>query len=1288
MEDDDFPIESRFVLDARVGRGGSGDVHRALDRRTGDVVAVKRLLSQDDEHAVARFRREARLLAQVGDPHVVRYLAHGVDDRGRPCLVVEWLEGEDLAHRQKRSRLTFVESLGVARQIATGLAALHDVGIIHRDVKPANVYLLDDGAGGLRAKLIDLGIARASSESTLTTVGLAIGTPSYMSPEQVRGEERVTTRSDQFSLGVVLFELVTGRRPFTGDDQFAILAKIVLGEPPRLRDLVPGVPLDLDTLVHRALAKDPLDRFGSTHELVAAIAAVPPWNGPLSLPEDPSDDTPTARAGAALSSTFEQRVITALFAGFAEASVDRDRHAVAAIAEALGGVCHGTLGHRMIAVFGGARSTGDEAVRAARAALLAAERVPGLQLAIATGRALTGVTGLSGDLLERGAREIDRHGAPAIHLDEPTARLLAEHFVIEDRVLSGVRPAAAAPRTLVGKPTPLVGRDRELASLEAAFTECISEPVARAVVVSGPAGIGKSRLRHELSGHIARADPRPEILIARGSPIAVDSAFGLLAPLVRRFAGILDGEPAADQWRKLSARVAPRVSARTTLLLGEIASLPDVSSSEPGPRRDAMHRGDLLRAAWIEWLEAECSVRPIVIVLEDLHWGDRASVSFVGAALRALAELPLFVVGLGRPELHERFPGSWLDDSALAIRLGPLTPKASERLVRAVLGSTATDIDVQRIVGRADGNPFYLEELVRAVAEGASDALPDTVLGMVQARLDALGAGTKRVLRAGSVFGQTFWQSGVVALLGDPIDTVTEALDRLVAAEIVARRDAGSFPGENDLVFRHALVRDAAYAMIPDDDRRVAHRLAGAFLERAGAADPAILAAHFERGDESARAAVHHLVAAEKALAGHDFAAAVTHGDRAIAAGCLGEDRGRARLIQAEAYRWRGEMALGAPAAAEAAELLPRGAPIWFHAAREAIAANGRLGRFELVVSWATEALRVYDAARLADASADIKGPLLAALAPAAGQMIYSGNTEQTARILLEIERISASAGKLDPAVAARLHQVRALLADHERDLESALAYNEAAIDGFERAGDRRAACLTLANTGFIHASLGNFVEAEDALRRAHATASRMGLGTIAPLALHNLGGVLHQLGRLEEAQHAEEAAVRAFAAAGDPRLEGASRVYLSRILLAAGDARGAEAEARRVAENAASPAPLRAGALAARSRALRAQGLLADAVATAAEAAQALAALGAVEDFETLIGVAHAEALHSIGDHEGAKAAVGDACRRIFARAVLLRETARARFLEAVPDNVHCLELARAFGVALETTS
>ena len=1296
---DDFPIESRFALEARVGRGASGDVHRATDRETGRAVAVKRLHPiHEDVLALGRFAREARLLAQIDDPHVVRYVAHGVDGQGRPCLVVEWLEGEDLAHRQRRARLTAAQSIEVVRQAALGLHALHRAGIVHRDVKPANMYLVAGGAGGegddgapLRVKLIDLGIARAAGESTLTTLGTALGTPFYMSPEQARGEERVTPRADQFSLGVVLFELLAGRRPFTGDDFFAVLAKIVLQDPPRLRDVLPGVPPEIDALVLRAMSKAPERRFGSALEIADALLALPEWSADGAVapgaPADRSLDATVSRVTTAMSATFEQRVITAVFAGFAPAPDDADLRVFAAIAEEHGAVCHPTLGRRMIGVFGGARTTGEEVVRAARAALAAAERVPTIQLAIATGRALSGVTGLSGDLIERAARDVERDEPYAVRIDDASARLLEEHFVIEgaerQRVLVGVREAGLSPPlTVGGRATPCVGRDRELANLEAAFAECAGEPVARAVIVTGPAGIGKSRLRHELLTRLSRQEPRPEVLLARGSPLAETSAFGLLAPALRRLAGILDGEPAAEQRRKLTARLGRRASPPTVERLGELASVPlsddaPVTTGDAPARKDALLTGDLLRAAWIEWLEAECAAQPVVLVLEDLHWGDQASVSFVDAALRALAERPLLVVALGRPEVLERFPRLFAERGAQELRLGPLTPRATERLVRSALGAEVDAQLVARIVGRAEGNAFYVEELIRAVAEGAGEALPDTVLGMVQARLDALGAEPKRALRAASVFGQTFWRGGVAALLGEGRDGpgLTEALDRLCAGETVSRRASASFPGEDEYVFRHALVREAAYAMIPDADRGVAHCLAGAWLEQAGEVDPAILAAHFARGGDRERAARFHRRAAEKALGGNDFAGAILHAEGCVACGARDEERGRARLIQAEAHRWRAELGPAAIAGAEAAELLPRGSALWFHAVRETIAANGRLGHFNLVSMWGDEAIGC-------EAGPEAKGARLAALAPVAGQLIYAGETEAAARFLAHIDGLVASARDIDPRVSARISQLYALRADHDRDLESARAHHEAALHSFERAGDRRGACLTLCNLGFLDASLGNFADAEDALRRAHESAQRMGLSTIAPLALHNLGGVLASLGRLAEARAAEEEAVRAFQRAGDPRLEGASRVYLARILLASGEPALGEAEARLVAEAHASPPPLRAGALAALAQILIAESRPGEALAAAAEAARALASLGAVEDFEALIGLAHAEALAASGEAEAARAALGDACGRVLARAARLREPTRTRFLEAVPDNARCFALARAWGL------
>jgi tetratricopeptide (TPR) repeat protein len=520
------------------------------------------------------------------------------------------------------------------------------------------------------------------------------------------------------------------------------------------------------------------------------------------------------------------------------------------------------------------------------------------------------------------------------------------------------------------------------------------------------------------------------------------------------------------------------------------------------------------------------------------------------------------------------------------------------------------------------------------------------------------------------------WSGGVAALLGESRESLREPLARLCTGEMIARRKDASFPGEDEFVFRHALVREAAYAMVPDADQRVGHRLAGTWLEQMGAVDPAILALHFERGDELAQASRFHCLAAEKALAGNDFAGAIKQAERCIDCGARDEERGAAALIRAEAHRWRGELASATAAAAEAAEHLPRGGSAWFHAVREAIAANGRRGSFDLVSVWAAEAIAC-------EAAPEAQGPRVACLVPAAVHFTYAGHPDEATALVAEIDRIVAVAGELDPTVTARIDQLRAVHADRDGDLERALAHHEASLASFERLGDVRNACLTLSNLGFMRAALGSLPEAEEALLRAGAGAERMGLTTVAALALHNLGGVRGALGRLDEARADEERAVLAFRLGGDPRLEGASRVYLARILLAGGDAVGAEVEARTVAESAASPAPLRAGALAAMAEAIRAQGRAGEALIAATEAAALLASVKSLEDFEALVGIAHAQSLEACGEHEAARGAVSEAWSRLSARAARLTGPTRARFLGAVPDNARCWELARRWGVA-----
>src|SRR6185503_7917732 len=217
-----------------------------------------------------------------------------------------------------------------------------------------------------------------------------------------------------------------------------------------------------------------------------------------------------------------------------------------------------------------------------------------------------------------------------------------------------------------------------------------------------------------------------------------------------------------------------------------------------------------------------------------LHWADLPTVRFIDAALRELRGAPWMVVALARPEVHERFPKLWADRNLQEIRLKELSRKAGVRLVRQALGDSVGTETVDRIVAQADGHAFYLEELTRAVAEKKGAALPETVLAMVEARLQGLPPEARRVLRAASVFGEVCWQGGVTELLGEAMRS-TEAngwIDGLVEREVLVRRQESRFPGETEFAFRHALLREGAYAMLTEAARALGHRLAGAWLQK------------------------------------------------------------------------------------------------------------------------------------------------------------------------------------------------------------------------------------------------------------------------------------------------------------------------------------------------------------------------------------------------------------------------------------------------------------------------
>ena len=252
-------VGERFEVESRAGSGGMATVFRARDLREDRAVALKVLHSQG-EKVRERFNREAEVLAELSHPHIVRYVAHGVTSADAPYLAMEWLEGEDLSARFARGgRLTVGESARLIARAARALGHAHARGVLHRDVKPSNLFLVDGDVD--KVKLLDFGIARKVAAAAGTTrTGTTLGTPGYMAPEQASGLREVDARSDVFSLGCVLYECVVGEAPFLGENVMVILSKILFDDAPRLSARQPAVLPALDDLVARMLSRDPAGR--------------------------------------------------------------------------------------------------------------------------------------------------------------------------------------------------------------------------------------------------------------------------------------------------------------------------------------------------------------------------------------------------------------------------------------------------------------------------------------------------------------------------------------------------------------------------------------------------------------------------------------------------------------------------------------------------------------------------------------------------------------------------------------------------------------------------------------------------------------------------------------------------------------------------------------------------------------------------------------------------------------------------------------------------------------------
>jgi tetratricopeptide (TPR) repeat protein/class 3 adenylate cyclase/tRNA A-37 threonylcarbamoyl transferase component Bud32 len=883
---------SHFTILDVLGAGGMGVVYRARDERLHRLSALKFL----PPHRVAdaalkrRFLTEARAIAALDHPNVCTIYEIGETPDGQLYIAMPLYEGETLHARMSRGVLPVERAVAIAREMAAGLGAAHERGIVHRDVKPSNVMLLPDG----RVKILDFGVAKVKGQ-TGTGTGAQVGTLAYMSPEQIAGEA-IDHRADVWALGAVLYEMLTGRAP-------AGRTRVPASE---LRD---GVAPQLDDLIAMAMAKLPERRFASMSELSAALDGVEHGEARAGGPFGTQASGQASRGAAPASAPSAERrraVVMVTLISHHDALVEQldaadlddvagaVREAVVETVRRTGGLVNQAFGEEIVALFGIPATHEDDDLRAVKAALDAHARVGAISTAALERRnarvaVQTGID--SGPVvtqrLRDGGRRYSVAGAPAqtaarlaalappgAILVGPACHRLVEPFVVAeplDPVSLQPNAPPIAPLRVIGESgvhtrleatdpaalTPFTGRAQELSALEALVDEARGGR-GRIAVVAGDAGIGKSRIVHELRERVKRSETKA--LTGRCRAYSGVSAYVPVVDVLRELLGVRRDDEAArvvERVRETDPSLEPFVPFYLHLL--SVAS--DVFAVPRHLPGEHFHAAMLDAIAAL--LIAVAARSPLLLLFEDWHWADDASREVLQRISEIVDSHPIAVVVTTRPEPRVL---AELAGTGAVVHLEPLQHSSCMVLLQALLGAERIGDDlVGRLQERTGGNPFFLEQVAHSLREEgalvtekgeavlARDldtlALPATVQAVIRARLDRLDGDAREVLRVASAIGREFGADLLAAAVPDGIDA-PRALDRLRAASLI--QQVRVVP-ERVFRFKHILTQEVAYDSLLEHQRKGAHGAIARALDRQGAG------AH----DGHAEALAHHFAAAE-----------------------------------------------------------------------------------------------------------------------------------------------------------------------------------------------------------------------------------------------------------------------------------------------------------------------------------------------------------------------------------------------------------------------------------------